>query len=213
MPPSFPFWLWSPASLTQRLRRLLMNKPPSSHPQVYPPVARFLLACFTGGPVRLILDAIDLGGRLPVLFVAVAYRGRALPLAWRMLPAMGCSAFSEQKALLSDVAALLPPAAEVTLLADREYGSVAITRLCLSRGWHFCLRLKKNRWLVEAGGQRRQIASLPLAPGGRLFVGDLRLPALPERALSLSCGWSRDNKDDEPWYILSDLVISMPAFL
>ena len=27
--------------------------------------------------------------RLPVLFVAVAYRGRALPLGWRMLPADG----------------------------------------------------------------------------------------------------------------------------
>ena len=34
---------------------------------------------------------------------------------------------------------------------------------------------------------------------------DVRLPALPEQSLSLCCGWSRDNKDDEPWYILSDL--------
>ena len=151
------------------------------------------------------LDATDLGGRLPVLFLAVAYRGRALPLAWRMLPAMGCSEFSEQKALLADVAALLPAGADVTLLADREYGSLAMTRWCLARGWHFCLRLKKNRWFVQADGQRRQIASLPLTPGGRLSVGGVRLPALPEQALSLSCGWSRGNKDDEPWYILSDL--------
>ncbi len=92
------------ASLTQRLRRLLMNsaiKPA----KLYQPVAGFLLACFTGGSVRLILDATDLGGRLPVLFVAIAYRGRALPLAWRMLPAPGCSEFREQKALLTEVAA------------------------------------------------------------------------------------------------------------
>jgi len=83
------------ASLTQRLRRLLMNRAiePAT---LYPPVARFLLATFAGGSVRLILDAMDLGGRLPVLFVAVAYRGRALPLLclpllWRMLPTPGCS--------------------------------------------------------------------------------------------------------------------------
>ena len=103
------------ASLTQRLRRLLMNL--AIEPaKLYQPVAGFLLACFTGGRVRLILDATDLGSRLPVLFIAVATRGCALPLAWRMLPTMGCSAFSGQKALL----------------ADREYGSVAMTRWCLS---------------------------------------------------------------------------------
>lgn len=192
------------ASLTQRLRRLLMNE--AIEPtKLYQPIAGFLLTCFTGGSVRLILDATDLGGRLPVLFVAVAYRGRALPLAWRMLPAPGCSEFQEQKALLTEVTALVPPSVPVTLLADREYGSVAMTRWCLSRGWHFCLRIKKNRWLLGADGAKKQIASLPLSPGGRLFVSDIRLPTLPEQSLSLCCGWSRDNKDDEPWYILSNL--------
>ncbi len=179
---------------------------------LYPPVARFLLSAFAGGSVRLILDATDLGGRLPILFVAVAYRGRALPLLWRMLPAPGCSEFSEQKALLSEVVALVPTATEVTLLADREYGSIAVTRWCLTQGWHFCLRLKKNRWFVGADGQRKQIVSLPLTPGGRCFAGDIRLPALPEHRLSLCCGWSRDNKDDEPWYILSDLPVNSQTF-
>ena len=163
------------------------------------------MAAFSGGNARLILDATDLGGRFPVLFVAVAYRGRALPLAWRMLPAPGCSEFAEQKALLGEVFAQVPPSVTVTLLADREYGSLEMTRWCLAHGWHFCLRLKKNRWFVQADGQKKQIASLPLAPGGRLFVADIGLPSLPEPRLSLCCGWSRDNKDDEPWYILSDL--------
>ncbi len=199
------------ANLTQRLRRLLMNKA-LKPTQLYQPVAGFLLSCFAGGSVRLILDATDLGGRLPVLFVAVAYRGRALPLLWRMLPQMGCSPFHEQKALLADVAALVPSSVQVTLLADREYGSEAIVRWCLSHGWHFCLRLKKSRWLVQADGQRKQISTLPLTPGGRLFVANIHLPALPEQSFSLSCGWSRDNKDDEPWYILSDLPADPQMF-
>ena len=203
--------LTGPASLTQRLRRLLMNKAIEPY-TLYQPVARFLLTAFCGGEARLILDATDLGGRIPVLFVAVAYRGRALPLAWRMLPSMGCSEFSEQKALLREVAALVPSSVTVILLADREYGSLAMTRWCLAHNWHFCLRLKKNRWFVAADGQRKQIASLPLAPGGRFFVGNLRLPALPEHSLNLCCGWSRDNKDDEPWYILTDLPTDAQSF-
>jgi hypothetical protein len=36
-------------------------------------------------------------------------------------------------------------------------------------------------------------------------LSEVSLPALPDVALSLCCGWSTDNKDDEPWYILSDL--------
>ncbi len=192
------------ASLTQRLRRLLMNRAiePTA---LYQPVARLLLSRFGGGPVRLILDATDLGGRLPVLFVALAYRGRALPLLWRMLPRMGCSPFTEQRALLGEAAALVPPSAEVTLLADREYGTEAVARWCLSHGWHFALRVKKSRWLILADGTRRQSRSLPLCRGGRLFLPGVRLPALPGQALNLSCGWSADNKDGEPWYILSDL--------
>ena len=62
-----------------------------------------------------------------------------------MLASMGCSEFTEQEALLREVAALVPPAVTVTLLADREYGSLAMTRWCLARDWHFCLRLKKSR--------------------------------------------------------------------
>jgi len=43
-------------------------------------------------------------------------------------------------------------------------------------------------------------------------VGDVRLPALPEQSLNLCCGWSRDNKDDEPWYILTDLPTDPQTF-
>lgn len=77
---------------------------------LYQPVAHLLLSRFAGGPVR------------------------------RMLPAMGCSPFTEQRALLSQVAALVPPSVEVTLLADRQYGTAAVTRGCPSQGRHFCLR-------------------------------------------------------------------------
>jgi len=192
------------ASSTQRLVRLVKNKAIQA-PTWYLPVARFLLCCFAGGSVRLIMDATDLGERLPMLFVAVAYRGRALPLYWRMLPAKGCSPFSEQKALLAVVAQLVPLCTQVTLLTDREYGSAALMRLCHKQGWHFCLRAKKNRWFVDKEGQRRQMQRLPLQPGQRLFFSDIGVPDLPEVTLSLSCGWSTVDKDDEPWYILSDL--------
>ena len=69
-------------SLTQRLRRLLTNQ--AIEPTLlYRPVARFLLLGFASASTRLTLDTTDLGGRLLVLLVAMAYRGRAFPLAVR----------------------------------------------------------------------------------------------------------------------------------
>jgi hypothetical protein len=196
------------ASITQRLERLLKN-PHIQPAALYKPVTRFLLSCFSGGSLRLIMDATDLGDRFPMLFVAVVYHGRALPLAWRMLPQQGCSTFAEQKALLTVIASCLadiyPKPTQIVLLADREYGSAALIRWCHRQGWHFCLRMKKNRWFTAADGTRMQMQDIPLAPGERAYRKQITLPDLPGLILSLSCAWSDKDKDDEPWYILSDL--------
>src|SRR5258706_1922149 len=69
------------ASAVQRLERLVKNH--GVAPAVaFAPVARFVLSRFAGGRIRLILDATQVHGRGYLLFVAAAYRGRALPLAW-----------------------------------------------------------------------------------------------------------------------------------
>jgi len=192
------------ASLTQRLERFLKN--PLVEASVwYKPFARHLLAPYADGQVRLILDATDLGDRFPMLFVALCYRGRALPILWKMLPTTGCSTAATQKALLAQVAPLLPCRCTVTLLGDREYGSAELIRFCHQQGWHFCLRAKKNRHFTAANGQKQQMKRLPLLPGKTYFLDNIRLPDLPTVRLCLSCGWSSLDKDDEPWYILSDL--------
>ena len=103
----------------QRLERFLQN-PAVSATDWYKGVARAVLARFAGGGIDLILDATDLAEQHFLLFVAVRYKGRAFPVLWRMLPGKGCSAFSEQEALLKQVVTLLPPNTPVTLLADRE---------------------------------------------------------------------------------------------
>src|SRR5438105_25518 len=136
------------ASAVQRMERLIKNR--SVVPErVYRSVAKWLLCCFRGSTVRLILDATQVNGRVFVLFVALAYRGRALPLAWRMLRKQSVSSeFAEQKQLLDGVAALVPAATEVVLLGDREFGTRALLCYCQRHNWRFCLRAKKNRLLL-----------------------------------------------------------------
>ncbi|HZT44142.1 MAG TPA: IS4 family transposase [Chthonomonadaceae bacterium] len=188
----------------QRLERFLKN-PAVQANDWYAGIARALLARFAGTEIDLILDATDLGDRHPMLFVALRHRGRAFPIRWRMLPSEGCSASTEQEALLRAVVDLVPSGVLVTLLADREYGSCELIRFCLRHGWHFVFRLKKNRWCRLRTGHAFQLFELPLRPGTDWCEDGITLEDVPGQRFSLSCGWSEQHPDDEPWYLLSGL--------
>ena len=210
--PKIALYLPVPGSLKnaqQRLERFLQNRHvvPTDW---YRGVAQALLKRFAGAEIELILDATDLCDRNPMRFVAIRYRGRAFPLLWRMLPADGCSPFTEQKALLEAIAPLIPVDTYVLLMADREYGSADMIRFCLQPGWHFVFRLKKNRWCRLRSGQAFQLFELPLRPGTDWCEDGITLDEVPGARLSLSCGWSTDADDDEPWYLLSDLPCGRP---
>ena len=90
-------------------------------------------------------------------------------------------------------------------MADREYGSADLIRFCLQQGWHFIFRLKKNRWCRLHSGHAFQLEELPLRPGTDWCEDGITLDDVPGARLSLSCGWSTEADDDEPWYLLSDL--------
>lgn len=188
----------------QRLERFLQN-PAVLATAWYKGVARAVLTRFQGAEIELILDATDLGDRHPMLFVALRYKGRAFPILWRMLSQEGCSPYTEQEALLREVADLLPANSPIVLMADREYGSADLIRFCQKHGWHFVLRLKKNRWCRLRCGRAFQLGELPLRPGADWCEDGIPLDDLPDQRFALCCGWSEQHPDDEPWYLLSDL--------
>jgi len=91
-------------SIEQRFSRFLQNK----HFRVrdwYAPVAQQLLCCAAAhGSVHLIIDSTPVGRRYQLLMVGLAYRKRALPLAWSWLRGKrGHSSAAKQRALLNYV--------------------------------------------------------------------------------------------------------------
>ena len=83
-------------------------------------------------------------------------------------------------------------------------------RFCLQNHWHFVFRLKKNRWCRLRSEQAFQLHELPLRPGTDWCEDGITLDEVPGARLSLSCGWSTEADDDEPWYLLSDLPAGRP---
>ena len=190
----------------QRLERFLQNK--AVQPITwYQGVAKAVLAHCKDRELELILDQTDLGDRFPLLFVALAYRNRAIPILWRLLPHEGCSGAAEQKKLLAQVAKLVPPQAKVVLYADREYGSAELFRFLSEQKWGFVIRMKKDIWCKMANGRQFQIGEIPLGRGQINFEDAVFLRDLPSLRLSLNCGWSRLDPKDEPWYLLTNLPV------
>jgi len=190
----------------QRLERFLKNKAvlPTGW---YTGVARGVLATWKGTEIELIMDQTDINDRFHLLFVAVAFRKRAVPILWCLLPGKGCSGAAAQKKLLAKVAKLLPPNTKIVLYADREYGSVELFGFLQKQGWFFVIRMKKDIWLKMACGRKFQIQEIPLRRGNINFEDAVFLPELPALRLSLNCGWSSVEPKDEAWYLLSNLPV------
>jgi hypothetical protein len=128
-------------SITDRFRRFLNNK--AFRARVwYRPIAQQLLAdAARCGDVRLILDSTKIGAGRQLLMVALAYRKRALPIAWTWVKgARGHSTTIKQLALLHYVHSLIPVDAKVLLTGDCEFGAVALAQRVERWHWGYVLR-------------------------------------------------------------------------
>lgn len=192
-------------SLTRRLSRFLAN-PGVDVRAWYRPVAQQVLAGLAaGGEIRLILDGSKVGFEHQLLMVAVAFRGRALPLAWCWVKGTrGHSSARTQLALLSYVRGLLPPTARVLVVGDTEFGSVTVMRQLVAWHWFFALR-QKGSHLVKVAHARtwRACADWAPHPGAHAWLPQARLTQKWSYHTNLLAYWAPGEK--EPWLLATNL--------
>lgn len=132
-------------SITDRFRRFMNNSAFRAR-HWYRQIAQQLLteaaAC---GTIRLIVDGTKVGAGHQLLMVAVAYRKRALPIAWTWVrTARGHSSTDKQLALLGYVHTLVPAGIPVVVVGDCEFGAVALAQQMEAWHWHYVLRQKSD---------------------------------------------------------------------
>jgi hypothetical protein len=133
-------------SKTRRVRRFLDNSAVRVR-DWYESVARNLLAQVVahGLEVRLIADGTQVGSGHQLLMIALAYRRRALPLAWTWVKgSRGHSSAMVQLALLAYVRQLLPAGAPVVIVGDSEFGAVAVLQRLERWHWGYVMRQRGN---------------------------------------------------------------------
>ncbi|MFZ5808187.1 MAG: IS4 family transposase [Chloroflexota bacterium] len=193
-------------STTRRLSRFLDN--PAIHVREwYAPVAReWLETQFRHiGEIRLIVDDTKIGFGHQLLIVCLAYRKRAIPIAWTWVKHVrGHSTAAKQLALLAYVRPLTPAGAAVFLVGDCEFGAVAFLRQLDRWHWYYVLRQKTDTgvWLNEKRGWQA-FGSYIHSHGKSIWLGRGCLTAREIYPLNLLVHWKVGEK--EPWRLATNL--------
>lgn len=190
-------------SLTNRLRRFLDN-PRVDVWRYYQPVARQLLAGFGGQRLTLLIDCTALGFNYQLMVIAIAYRRRALPLAWSVHRSKrGMVRSKPQIALLRRLAPLIPRKTKVWIVGDAGFGRAALMRWLSKRHWHYCLRVNSAYHYYRRGMGWAAVATIPVKEGQTLHLGWVRWTKLENFGwVQLVAHWERG--EDEPWFLVTD---------
>lgn len=192
-------------SRTRRLRRMLAGS--TWHVRDwYTPLARAWLQALAVpvGEIRLIVDGTQVSAHHQLLMVALAFRHRAIPLAWTWTrQERGYSTAFKQRALLAQVRQLLPPGLPVILVGDSEFGSVELLHQLDCWGWDYVVQQKVRNHVQRSGASSAQrLGDLRGTPGQCTWLGAVLLTE-QQYPTHLLIYWETGEKD--PWLLATSL--------
>lgn len=196
-------------SVQRRISRFLGN-PAIRVRACYDPLIEPLLHQISkNGAVRLLVDGTKVGNNHQLLMASVAYRRRAVPVAWTWVKgARGHSSTRVQLALLSHVRSLLPSGVKrVLLVGDSEFGAVDVIRQVEKWRWDYVLRQKASH-LVQLPDQEWQAFGDMIQKAGQsLWLGKGQLTQKHAHSVNLFAHWKTG--EDDPWLLATNLETRM----
>jgi hypothetical protein len=193
-------------SIERRLRRILASAQWDA-PSIVEAVARVSLQRLPAGRCTLVLDDTRQTDRCTLTTLALAYRGRALPLAWCRWSGQLHGAYWRQiDQIFEQAQRVLPSQVQPVLLADRGLASPALIRLVQQRGWDYLVRVQRDTTLRESrsrtapGVHLGELVDHPGAP--RVFLDGwvfLKHSIWAHTAAVWQVGYQ------EPWLLVSNL--------
>lgn len=154
--------------------------------------------------IVLLVDETSLHEHLKAMVVSIAYRGRALPVAWwcyrpERWPVGQVRLIMR---LLDQLAPVLPAQSRILVQADRGIGtSPALLDAIAQRGWYFLVRVQRTV-RVQVGGHEVELGTLVPAPGKR-WQGAVRVfKKAGWRAYWIVGQWRR--RAPQPWLLVTN---------
>jgi hypothetical protein len=174
----------------------------------FAPLLAWILKGWPSTRLALALDATSLGDRFTVLSISVVYRGSAVPVAWKILPANVAHAWKpEWLALLAAFSKLVPSGWTVVVMTDRGLYARWLFRAIVALGWHPLMRITRCGKFRKHGGKIGvPVGRLVPKPGRRWQGRGTAFPRKPEKRLECTLLACWEDGYDEPWFVVTDLT-------
>lgn len=196
----------------RRFSRWLHN-PRINVQKLYSPLIAQALAAWGEPCITLIEDTSMLWDEYCLIRLSVQYRGRAVPLVWRVIR-HGSSAVGVEvyQAMLKRASGLIPVGVSVCFLADRGFADTTLMRYLRDElHWHFRIRVKSNSWIHRAGKGWIQLNQYHLAWGEVVLLQGVRLTKT-QVLDGVHLALARDPLSGQVWMVVSDESTSLQTF-
>lgn len=196
----------------RRFSRWLHNPRINVH-RLYSSLIQTALQEWGVSAITLIEDTSMLWDEYCLIRLSVQYRGRAVPIVWRVMRHGSSSVrFEVYQAMLKRAARLVPAGVRVCFLADRGFADIALMRYLRDElHWHFRIRLKRSSWIYRPGKGWKQLSQYHLARGEVVLLQGVSLTkthALDRLHLALA----RDPLSCQLWMVVSDEPTTLQTF-
>jgi hypothetical protein len=193
----------------KRIKRFLSNLKwaPQDH---FGDLLRLVLTRFRmDSYVPVIIDQTTLAGRWEILWASIPFRGRALPIAFKLFCWADIRNDPEgsqnklERQFLDQLLALFPDPQRVLLLFDRGYARVQLLEHLKSWRVRYVVRAKADTWVTYPHHYAGPIGQFSVQRGTLLWWPQVRCRQLHSHVCNLAITHNATSK--EPWYLLTNL--------
>ena len=175
------------------------------------PYADVLLRHLALQTVVLVMDGSGVGRGCTALMIHVVYKGRALPLAWRVRQAPK-GHFPEELhiALVALMREVIPAGAKVVLLGDGECDGTALQATLQEAGWAYACRTATSTTATWDGTPfRLDTLGACLKPGRLIELKEVHYTREAYGPIMVRCCWAKGYQ--EPLYLVSNMATAEEA--
>jgi hypothetical protein len=169
------------------------------------PYAEILLAHLACETLVLVMDGSVVGRGCVALMIHVIYKGRALPLAWRVRQGPK-GHFPEELhiALVNLIRACLPEGTQVVLLGDGEFDGTTLQETLNEAGWCYVCRTAQST-VATWEGETFRLDTLGVCskPGTLIALQEVQITRNAYGPVMLLCCWAMGYA--EPLYLVSNM--------
>ena len=175
------------------------------------PYADVLLRHLALQTVVLVMDGSSVGRGCTALMIHVVYKGRALPLAWRVRQApQGHFREDLHIALVTLLSEMIPTGAQGVVLGDGECDGRRLQPTLRLAGWSYACRTATSPVATWAGETfRLEALGAWLKPGRLIELPEVYYTREAYGPIMVLCGWAKGYH--EPLYVVSNMATAEEA--